>query len=495
VISDALWTAFGRPDDIVGREIRIGERVHVVAGVGPAGFRGLELARPCDVWVPLDTALRVSRVDRRLSIVARLADGADVDAAQRQAAALAQRLATEFPDTNRGARGNASAPRRLSVRPYSRVDPSASGPLVLLGTAALGATVLLLVSACVNAASVLVSRSAARRRELAVKVALGASRARLVRQTLVEGWLLASLGAALGLLLAHYTAAILPSRFTPEEAEMLRLTVDTRIVAALIVFAIAAGALFAVGPARHVIGTRDIEALRAGTGQVSMSHGRTSIRRLVVIRQIALSAVILVATGVLVGAMSMALDGGTAGAGRRLAIALVEIPGDRLGSGGADIDYPGRAREAIRKLSDVVDAGWVMTLPLRQPGSERFAIEAPQGLVETIDVDINTAPPDYFATMGMALVEGRTFDAGDRPRSGPVVVVNDVLAQRYFGGAAIDQYLREHNGAADRGPVRLRTAVLARAPHQPHHRFAHGVRRAGGRLRAARAALDSVLMF
>jgi putative ABC transport system permease protein len=446
IISDALWTSLDRPADIIGRELRIGDRVHVVAGIGPAGFRGLELSQPCDVWVPLDATDRLSRGDRRLSIVARLADGADVDTAQQQATRIADRLAIAHPETNRGARGDTNAARRFSVLSYTRIDPGTGASIRLLGTAALGATLLLLVSACVNAAAAMASRSAMRRRELAVKVALGAGRGRLVRQTIAEGWFLAGLGASLGLLLAYYTSRLLPAWLTPEDAALLVLTVDSRLVAAMIAFALVAGALFAIGPARHVVTTRDIDALRAGSGQLSLNTGGSRLRRIVVSGQVALSTVILLGAGVLVRGLSTALDGEGAAAGRQLAIASVDLPPDAGAAGGGIRDPTGVARDAVLKLPGVSNAGWVTTLPLRQAGSERFEIDAPQGLVETIEAEVNVASADYFATLGMTLVAGRTFDNGDRPRSSPVVVVNDALAQRDFGGAAIGQYLREANG-------------------------------------------------
>lgn len=444
IISDALWTSLDRPADVVGRELHIGDRVHVIAGIAPKGFRGLDVSRPCDVWIYIDTVPRSSRGDRRLSIVARLDDDADLEHGRRQVTGLANRLAAAHPDTNRGTRFDANAARRFSVAPYGRIDPAGGASIPLLGTAALGATLLLLVSACVNAASAMASRSAMRRRELAVKVAIGASRERLVRQTLMEGWLLAGSGSAVALLLAYYTTRLLPASLTPEEAATLALTLDAWTIGAMVAFALAAGALFAIGPARHVISTRDIDALRAGSGQLSLNNSGSTTRRLIVTGQVALSTVILLGAGVLERALSTALEGEDAAAGRRLAIARVDAPIDVARSSGGD---PGAVvRDALLKMPGVSNAGWVMTLPLRQPGSERFAIEAPHGLTETVEADVNVASADYFATVGMKVLAGRTFDASDRPRAPLVVVVNDTLAQREFGGAAIGQYLREADG-------------------------------------------------
>jgi putative ABC transport system permease protein len=445
VISEALWAAFDRPSDITGRALQVGDRNYVVAGVGPAGFRGLELARPSDVWIPLDPTRRLARGDRRLSAIARLADGADLETAQRQAATAAGRLAAEHPDTNRGTRSDPHAPRGFALQPFSRIDPESGAPVRLLATVALGATVLLLVSACANAASAMATRSAARRREVAVKAALGARRSRLVRQAVLEGWLLAACGGAAGLLLAFYAARLLPAWLSPEDAALLPHTVEPWIAAALLAFAIGAGALFAIGPARHAISARDIDALRAGSGQLSLHTGGSAARRLVVAGQVALSTTILIGAGVLVRAMSTALEGEGAPSAHHLAIARVSLPPMGVVDGAA-VDPRARARDAVLERSGVSAAGWVATLPLRPSGSERFEAEAPAGLVESIDADVNVASGDYFAAIGMTLLEGRTFDESDRPRSPPVVIVNDVLARRYFGDHALGEYLREPDG-------------------------------------------------
>ena len=147
----------------------------------------------------------MTRGDRRLSIVGRLRDGADLADASRELDAAAARLATEFPETNKGTRSDGEEPRRFTATPYSRLDAAARGQVLLISVVVLGSTGLLLLSACVNAGSLLLSRSAARRRELAVKLALGASRQTLVRQVVVESLAISLGGAVFGLLLARWT--------------------------------------------------------------------------------------------------------------------------------------------------------------------------------------------------------------------------------------------------------------------------------------------------
>ena len=143
----------------------------------------------------------------------------------------------------------------MTVTPYSRLDPSSRKQVILIGVVVSGATGLLLSSACVNAGTLLLSRSAARRRELAVRIALGASRRRLVRQVVVESVMVSLVGAGLGLIFAHWTAGTLPAQFAPEEAEMLDTSLDLFVIVVTIVFSCVAGVLFAIAPARHATQT------------------------------------------------------------------------------------------------------------------------------------------------------------------------------------------------------------------------------------------------
>ena len=263
IISDGLWTALGRPADLIGRELRIGDSPYVIAGVAPAGFNGLQLGRACDVWTPLALpAGETTRGDRRLSVLGRLRAGRSLADAEAQVHLAGERLAALHPETNRGTRTNPDEPRQMSAASYSRLDPSARSQVLLISTVVLGSTVLLLVSACVNAGSLLLSRSASRRRELAVKLALGASRAMLVRQVLLESVAVSVGGAALGLLFARWTAGVLPAFFAPEEAAMLDTRLDAVTVAVTIALSCVAGALFAFGPARHAMQKVNVLVLR-----------------------------------------------------------------------------------------------------------------------------------------------------------------------------------------------------------------------------------------
>lgn len=443
VISDALWTALGRPADVINQSLDVGGRPHVVVGVAPSRFNGLQLGRACDVWIPLPATIdRSSRGDRRLAVIGRLRDGTAPDDAQQAAAAVAERLAREYPETNSGSRSDPDEPRRFTVVRFTRLDASARDQVVLISVVILSATGLLLVSACVNAGNLLLSRSASRRRELAVKIALGAHRGRLVRQVIVESLFVSLAGAILGLLMAHWTAGVLPAFFAPEEAVMLDTSLDALLVISTIVLSCVAGASFAIGPARHALQTVDSQVLRADSGGIS-ERTRSTFRAAVVIGQVALSTVLLIAAGLIVRALSVALDGDLGPGGRGVAISFMRMPGALQGNVVRGISFHQAAEERMRKIPGAEAAGWVATLPVGRSTSQLFELEAGRGgLTERLEADFNVASAGYFRAMRIPLVEGRLFDDGDRALSTPVIVVNDILARRYFGATAVKHKLR-----------------------------------------------------
>jgi predicted permease len=446
VISFSLWTTFGSPADVVGQPLRVGGRSYTIAAVAAAGFRGLRLGRTCDVWVPLRLDDRQSRGDRRLSVIARLADRVTLEAAQQQATVVANGLASRFPETNRGTRAGPDESRRISLRTYSRMDPSAGAQQALLTVVGFGATAMLLVCACVSTASLLLSRSAAKRQEVAVELALGARRSWLVRQALVEGLLLAGSGAAIGLVLAGWLAGFLPSLLSPEGAEMLDTTLDAATITGTIIVAVVAGALFAIGPAHLVTRTLDTEALRTDAGVVSSGRARAPLRAALVTGQVALSTALLIAADGLLDTLTSGLQGDLGVGGGEIAIALLQMPTDRPGEVATAFTFRHKASDALRRMPSVESVAWVATLPVRTHLSRRFAVEVRPGVIETADLETNIVSAGYFRTMQSVVVEGRDFNETDGALAAPVVVVNDVLAQRYLGPSAVGHHLSDIDG-------------------------------------------------
>jgi predicted permease len=281
---------------------------------------------------------------------------------------------------------------------------------------------------------------------VAVKLALGASRIALARQALIEGLLISLGGAALGLLLAYWTADVLPAFLAPEEADMLDLRLGGAMVFVAIALAVGAGILFAIGPARTAARTLDIEALRGDSGGVSDRGRGTSVRAVVVTGQVALSTVMLIGAGLLVRALNVALEGDLNINGRGIAVVLLRLPGDAEGKAVPGISFRHAATEEVQRVPGYESAAWVGTLPVTRIGSLRFETEVAPGVTEAFDAEINVATGNYFETMRIPLLEGRTFTAADGGLTPPVAVVDEVMARRHFGGMAVGRSLTDETG-------------------------------------------------
>ena len=382
-------------------------------------------------------------------MLGRLRAGRSLADAEEEVHLAGERLAALHPETNRGTRTNPDEPRQMSAASYSRLDPSARSQVWLISTVVLGSTVLLLVSACVNAGSLLLSRSASRRRELAVKLALGASRTMLVRQVLLESVAVSVGGAALGLLFARWTAGVLPAFFAPEEAAMLDTRLDAVTVAVTIALSCVAGALFALGPARHAMQKVNVLVLRGDSGAISDRSGST-LRGAVVVFQVALSTVLLIASGVMVRALGVALEGDSDREDMASSSRWVRMPGALQGDVARGIVFHVAAADAARRLPRTEAAGWVSTLPVGRSGAEVFRLQVTPQLVERLEVEVNVASSGYFQALRIPLIEGRLFSAADGALDKPVIIVNDMLARRYFGADAVGHRLQDVKGRTTR---------------------------------------------
>ena len=265
-----------------------------------------------------------ARGNRSLAIVARLRPGVSLGEAQTQVSTLASRLALVYPDTNRGTLAAPTEPRPMIAVRHSRLPPDFRPMVAAVGAILMAAVVLVLVIACANVASLLVSRAIARDREMAVRLALGAGRARVVRQLLTESLLLGIGGGICGLLLALWTSDILPSFFPAEQAQLLDTSVDVRTVAFIAALSIASSLLFGLAPALHASGAAASLALRAGAGRGSEGRRGTRLRRVLVGAQVAAAVVLLVSSGLLVKSLTNALQADLGFGTREGVVATVE---------------------------------------------------------------------------------------------------------------------------------------------------------------------------
>jgi putative ABC transport system permease protein len=445
VVSESLADQLGGPDRIVGKTLLIGRDQHfVVAGVTPRRFRGLHVGRECDVWIAL-TNPPPARGDRRLAIVGRLKSGISLSRAQEQLDRIAAALAEQFPRTNKGNALSSDAPRRFTLARYSHLHPSTRGQTVLLAAVVGGASTLLLVSACLNAGGLLLSWAVARRRELAIRMALGATRETLVRRLLVETFGVSLAGGVVGLLFAMWTLQIIPALFMSEQAEMLDTRLNAGIMLLTIGVACVAGMILGVAPALHGTAASALSALRADTG-ISDEHGGGRLRAFLVSAQVTLSTVLLLATGVLVMSLGRALEGELGATIKQVAIVSIELPG-RFADTVKGMSVRNQLIERLTALNGVVSVGWANTLPLGRGNQTAAKIEAQTtDVTDTLNLETNVVSPGYFHSLSLQLVEGRLFDPSDVALSAPVAIVDELLAQRYFGPRALGAHLINRRG-------------------------------------------------
>jgi predicted permease len=440
VVSFPLSEQLGGATSIVGKVLEVAGRSYTVVGVTPPRFRGLQVGRECDVWIPM-AELPPARGDRHLAIVARLAPRSSLSAAEDALRRLSDDLAARYPQTNRGTKDQPDAPRRITPVRYSQLDPSAGDQVRLIAIVIGGASALLLTSACLNVGSLLLSAALARRGELAVKMALGASRERLVRELLTEALFLSVAGGSLGLLFALWTSTAIPALFTVEQAEQLDTGLDASAMLLTVGVATLAGVLFAIAPALQGTSAPAVTALRADAGGISTSRGGSRLRAWLVGGQIALSTALLLATGLAVSSLAQALDAGLGSTTRRVAFVSVELPG-KFGDTVRGVDYRDALIERLSSLASVEAVGWASKLPVSRASKQQFRLEGGSAdVTDTVELETNVVTAEYFRALMLQCVEGRLFEATDTMRAPPVAVVDELLAQRYFGRTAVGGHL------------------------------------------------------
>lgn len=425
VLADAFWRRrFGADPGVLGRMIDLDGTRHRVVGVMPPGF---DFPQRTDVWVPLAADRASERGDRRLAVVGRLAPGVTRDQADGEVAAIAGALAGDFPPSN----GAWTA----RVRPF---DEWYVSPALRARVVALLATVgLLVLMACVNVASLLLARAGTRSREMAVRAALGAGRARIVRQLLTESILLAAVGAALGVALAAAATPLIRGIGSAAVPLLATMSLDWRIMGFALAACVTTGIIFGLAPA--------IELSRAGGGAGSAHDllrsgsrvaGRDRLRGALIVASVALATVMLV-SATLVGGSFVRLMRADLGfqAGHVLAASIVLPEGkydyDR------SADFFQRLMPRLAAIPGVGAAGAVNLAPFAGGNTGMDFVpgtSAPANPADFRNATWRAVTPGYFAALGIPLARGRLFDDGDVGGATGVVVINQAMARLGWPG-------------------------------------------------------------
>jgi putative ABC transport system permease protein len=447
IISYALWQRrFGGDAEILGKTIMLNGFSTTVVGVMPEGFHfplATEMPQPyhlpekTDLWTPMarDAGYWQNRTSRPpVPIVGRLKAGVTQAQAQAEMDGIAARQATAYPQTHDG--------WRIWLTPlFNQVVGQTRRPLLIL----LGAVGILLLIACANIASLLLARAAVRRREIAVRAAIGAGRARIIRQLLTESLLLATLGGGLGLLVGCWGLDALLRFVPPTMPRLHNISLDTQVLLFTASISVLTGVVFGLFPAWQASKVNLAEALKDADRTNSAGRGARS-HSLLVTAEVALAAVLMVGAVLMLQSFQRLLSVDPGFKPEGVATFELVLPHVRYPDGGRRARFFEQTCEQLNGLPGVRAVGAISNLPLS--GNENLGyivIEgaaAPPAGKEPVAED-RVITPGYLGAMGMSLMSGRDFDAMDGADKAPVAIVNETLARQFFpAGGAVGKRIR-----------------------------------------------------
>jgi predicted permease len=437
VLSHALWEShFASDPSVIGRQIRLSGLDFTVIGVAPASFTGLQLFVHEEVYLPMGMWPRVAveeknpldrREHRNIVVYGRLRPGRTARDAQAEFATLARNLDQAYPDADRGR----SVAVLTEIDARNRSDSTNEALVALL----LSISGLVLLIACANVANLLLSRAGLRSREVAIRLAIGAGRARLLRQFFTESLLLAVLGGAAGLLLAVACMQFLSSIRLPTDFPIsLVVPLDGRVLLFCAIASLVSALIFGFAPAMQMLKTDLTGTLKAGDLAVSGRKRRFHVRNLLVVGQVTVSTVLLVAAGLLVKDFVETLNFHPGFRTDHILLLSLDPAAVRYNESQTREFYK-QLITRVKALPGVRSVALGQNVPLGFSHSIRVVtIEGyeTQRDQQGFSTYFNTIDDNYFATMQIALVSGRNFDSRDPMSSPPVVIVNQTMAQRYW---------------------------------------------------------------
>jgi len=435
VVSHAVWEQrLGSDPAIIGKALTLNGRDYTVVGVAAAAFTGLVVGFSPDVWTPMGMHRSVSPAldlkERRMHWllgIGRLKPGIDAKQASADLAVLGQQLARDFPDSNKNL-----MPDVVAVDLVPGPFRAAAGGVSAVLMAVVG---LVLLIACANVANLLLAKASSRRREVAVRIALGANRRRLIQQMLTESVLIAGLAGSIGLLLSLWGAPLLLSLRPASLPVDVNVSPDGRVLAFTLLASIATGILFGLAPALQHSKPNQVDSLKDGT-----AHGgsaRSRLRNGLVVAQVTACVVLLIGSSLCLRSLfnARSIDPGF---DSRNAVSA----GLNLDTFGYD-ESRGRAFYAqlldhVRALPGVRAASLTDHLPLgqimRMQQIEIDGYQAPgaPSAVSSLPIDMALIGPEYFEAMGIPIISGRSFTDTDNPQARPVIVINQAMADRFW---------------------------------------------------------------
>jgi putative ABC transport system permease protein len=435
IVSHGLWQRrFGRDPDILGKPVTLNGNSYTVIGVMPAGFRppGSNDLQPdtephTDLWMPQAlTAEQLSkRGDYNLAVIARLKEGITLDQAQTEMNNIARRVEEQEPQT-----------KGFGVKVISLYEHlvGRSRPALLVMLVAVSFVLLI---ACANVANLLLARAASRQKEIAVRMALGATRGRIVRQLLTESLLLSTIGGAAGAQLSFWGIGLLLALSPKNIPRLSEIGIDANVFGFTLLISIVSGVLFGLAPALYSSRPDPGESLKSGARALAGGLDRNRVRRLLVMSEVALSFVLLVGAGLMIESFVKLLGVDPGFDPDNVLTLKLSLPTSRYPEPDKQAAFFERVIERVAVLPGVESVGAVSALPLG--GAEEasgFMVEgsAPADPANMPMVDRRRASPDYFTAMRIPLVKGRYFTEADNQAATRVAIISEGFARRFFPG-------------------------------------------------------------
>ena len=426
VLSYPLWQSrYGGDRNILNRTILLNGEKHTVVGVMPAGFQWLDTEERLFVPLALDAEELASRGSHYLTVIARLKPGVSMVQAQSEMNALMTRIAKDHPEeTFEGELG------AIVMRLHEQLAGDARRPLLVL----LVAVAFVLLIACANIASLLLARAAGRRREIAVRTALGATRGRIVRQLLTESLLLSIFGGVCGLVLAIWSFGFFEKLIPDGLRQSTSLKLDGSILLFALGTSIVTGIIFGLIPALQMAGVDLNESLKQSGGRSGSGTGMR-LRSGMIVFEVSLSLVLLVGAVLLIQTLFQLFNQYSVLAPEKVLTMRTPLPLTKYDEAGKRDAFYQNVLQHVEAIPGVASAGYVTAIPLTWKGGTSGVF--PEGTREpvpgvTYDAIHRQVSANYLQTMSIPLRQGRYFTAQDNEQSMPVAIVNETMAREYW---------------------------------------------------------------
>jgi putative ABC transport system permease protein len=430
VLGYGFWQKhFGGDLNVVGKTLALDSQPITVIGVMPQGFdffvkENAFVKKAPEFWVPLAfSANSRKRVGRFLSAIGVLKPGVTIDQAKGDMTALAARLEQQYPDFNKGWGVNL-------IPLHMQFSGDLTRPLIIL----LIAVGFVLLIACANVANLMLARSVARQKEFAIRVALGAGRVRLVRQLLTESLLLSLAGCALGLLIARWGVDALLAISPRDLLSFTTASIDKRVLGFALVLSVLTSVIFGLLPALEASRPNTNESLKEGGRGTSGSRSHRALNWFV-IAQVALSLMLLIGSGLMIKSLIRLQSVDPGFNPNNVLTVSISLPRAKYGEDPKKIEFFQQLLAHVRQLPGVHGAGAASAPPFTGAGAATgFEIEGqpPMTSAEKPTTDVRVVDQDYFKTMSIPLLKGRSFTDREETTAARVVIISDALAQQYF---------------------------------------------------------------